>query len=366
MYAYVDESYQAGQFIGYGMFVTPYEKIDWLPDKNILKNTRNKKSYFHATDDDYHVREMVIKTINENASGAFYFFYIKDLDASSEGQKEQTLDELLAWIYLNQTPSTKLFIEQRTDINQEKLQKTFMRTKDVLLNTTIDNPYICKPLYYINTEVVDKNNPGITIVDYLAWTCNRKLNIAQKIENKDYYFNTIKWTKNLPTCDVYPIANGTGYIERHLGNYYNKDHKWNYPYNPLEIKLDDCRIEHPQLATGHYNEIERLIEIIVNQKPPILDHFNDEFQKYCEYKNSKNHKDIIIQSCKLFILCCDTLPIWRDINKTDTQRWKDFLQLKYMAYWIYNSSTTIFVYYSLYAFIRNRANLKNTESLVTV
>ena len=361
MYAYIDESYQADQFIGYGMFVTPYEKIDWLPDTNILKNTRNKKSYFHATNDDDHVREMVIKTINENASGEFYFFYIKDPKASSESQKEQTLDELLAWVYLNQTPSTKLFIEQRTDINQEKLQKIFMRTKDVLLNTTLNAPFICKPLHYVNKEVVDKSSPGITIVDYLAWTCDRKLNINLKIENKDHYFEAIKWNTDLPTGDVHPIVNGSGFIERHIGNYHNKDHQWNYPYNPLEIKLDDCRIEHPQLAIGHYNEIERLIEIIVNQKPPILGHLNDEFQKYFEYKNFQNHKDIIIQASKLFIWCCDTLPIWHDIEKNDIQRWKTFLQLKYLASWIcYNSSRTIETYYLLNTFIRNRANLKAT------
>ncbi len=351
LYAYADETAYIAQtseeynLIGYGIFITPQKEITWLPNSNSRKCNGihdygkylkcDLNNNFHATDDCFDVRIQIIDAINSNACGIFLFHYVKTKENVTDQIKKRLWDRLLTVLYIEQAqPETSFYIENRNDLTQQVINRIILTIKDAILYTHPNKepkPFICKPFYKIEVIETDKTSPGITIVDYLTWTCQRKIRNTEKNPS----FDKFSWT-DIITTDSESLTSSdfkSGCLQRYLGNYGNNRHRsiLNYPFMQSSININDY---HQCNLLMCYLKIKHIVESIITQKPTSLQHLNSEYEEYLENKRVKNYTNMIKQNCKIFLWTCDTLPIWQDFAITDIPKWKDFLQLKYVALYI--------------------------------
>lgn len=141
--------------------------------KNKIRDNRTlQNGYFHAADDSPNAHSWLCTAINQDLCGNFQYSYSSLLQTTRDGAWKDCL-EYIAIMATQSVDPVQLFIERRSAVEPRIIRSVFEETCHQLDLGTVQ--YYAIPRFYPQLEitVVDKNCPGIQIVDFLLWAKNR-------------------------------------------------------------------------------------------------------------------------------------------------------------------------------------------------
>lgn len=288
-------------------------------DKTILKG------YFHAKEGP-RSRFHLIQGINKHISGRFRYSNFEN-HLESSGPVKRTSEELFRLtlglasneFFSNQYDKINLIIEERSKFNKPKADQWFESwLKQYDLQAYSETSFIT---YYPHVEIQTGNKKvaGLQVVDLLIWAFNRTRRTVPDNQWKDLlkisgfsYFAADQGPQSGGDCS---LGAGLPYTGR-----------LNYP---VEVR-DPNREEFYKC----YVIIERTIRKLGKEVPPRINHMKPKFDSVLKKLIDPNFafgEKILFEVASLFIRIFDTLPVYENLNDSDTEDWDILLKAKRMA-----------------------------------
>jgi len=277
------------------------------PDTRDLRT--DKRGYFHASDDSKNAHSYLCESIRDNVVGNFYYSYFD----SSNDDKDRSMEHLMRLTL----KLASMFILNRDEIifNYEgrgsfKIDSAKLWLEDFyngLENHVIKDKF---PTTFPKINIIEgnKSTEGIQVTDFILWAFNRKTMDSKKSE----------WVKRLEIDlmlsyeDDVSLQGGTYSLSKGL-----KLPPIRYPtlsFKPIDPK-EAYRITEwflinlahkglPSYATNHEQTLFKIVKSLndINIGP-----------------------EMIRNVSSLFLRLFDTIPIYKDINGTDEEKWSKIL-----------------------------------------
>lgn len=334
MYIYIDESTfvkNGEEYHGVGLFVTKEKIQEEIIDQSLNKlkndpdiyNEKTKpmdmdtinRGYFHSADDSKNAHSHLCRTISENLNGIFKYSYTKP----SVESDERTLEEIhrlntkiVSLIITDYSNPIHIYIEQRTKLTQNLAERLIEDLYSSIDLSTYSHPFLSAYYPQVFVNVVDKDNPGIQVVDFILWAVNNKYSENKKSIWVKYLGLEFSNNYDQPEGDM---AGGNYILNAGFQNEDNRIGLNVYPHNIFPLKDD------------YYNDVDfETLYILAEQfihyfqgikLPQHVTHFGDEINNITKIlKASKQiSKEHIREVARIFIRLFDTLPIYSDLDK---------------------------------------------------
>lgn len=344
IFAYADETKfsltknHPNTVIGSGIFITSNEipqdlinkalsELDKDPDKNKQDLKTLSNGFFHASLDSKNAHSHLCNMINYNLKGCFRYSYF-DKSKTKPWEKIKTQEEinrltlgLSSLDFYNSNDKVQLIIEGRDGFSQGQAENFISNWHNQLDCNIYNQPSIITYYPDIKVAVMNKNNPGLQVVDFLLWVFNRASmkkpdNVwKERLRFKHYSSHTVQDS---------PDSGGDFYINESL----NDEGRLNYPY----------KVEEPVNVEEFYQSyvtIEKTLRQLEKIEFPNhalhlrykLDKLESEVFSQMTMINDRLLNDI----ASLFIRLFDTLPIYDSIGESDKESWDLILKAKKMA-----------------------------------
>lgn len=298
-------------------------------ERKLLERTLNR-GFFHATDDCDIARITFAKTINKNLTGSFeVFFASNDIlkyqhpkSNMSDQHRQQQMAVLATFAdSVNFNKPIEVFIERAP--KQIIKQKSFWENAWIeQLKSAINLPM--SPHYFpkIETNIVDKNNPGTQVTDLLLWACQRKY--SGKPDNRVLELSGLNKRLSLP------YKNTSVFYDSYFLKHEFKNRKsYHKNLNIKQINSNKNRIENLIIAD------QAAIELITNlsEKNPFPEkivHFKNKIlnaaKKIKDYPDNPGYLQTIRE---LYLIIFDTLPIYPKYNENNSIEIEKLLRNKF-------------------------------------
>lgn len=331
MFIYIDESTftkNNEEYHGVGLFATNEEVKKDIIDKALInlendpdiydKSTNSmdmgtlNRGYFHATDDSKNGHSHLCSSISNSINGVFKYAYTKpssnsDLRSIEDIYRLNTqLVSLLITEYRN---PIYIYIEQRTKLTQIIATRIIKDLYNMIDMSTYSAPYLSSFYPKIMVNVVNKDNPGIQVTDFILWAVNNKYSNNKKSNWIEYLGMRFSDSYDQPEGDM---AGGAYKLKLGIQENYTKTNAYPNDIFPLQDNYyNQVSLENIYLLA------EQFIHFIsINGLPPHAMHFEEELIKITKIlkSNSVSNEDIQVVA-KLFIRLFDTIPFYSNLNR---------------------------------------------------
>ncbi len=298
-------------------------------ERKLLERTLNR-GFFHATDDCHIARIAFAKTINKNLTGVFEVFFTSNDNLKSQypewnmsDQHRQQQMAVLATFAesVNFNRPIEVFIERAP--KQIIKQTSFWENAWIeQLQSAINLPM--SPHYFpkIETNIVDKNNPGTQVTDLLLWACQRKY--SGKSDNGILELSGLNKRLSLPYRNT-PVF----YDSYFLKHEFNSRKSYHRNLNIQQLNINKNKIEN--LIIADQSAIDLITKLSQeNPFPEKIIHFKNKILSAAnKIKDSPDNLEHLQTIRELYIIIFDTLPIYPKYNEKNSNEIESLLRNKF-------------------------------------
>jgi hypothetical protein len=355
LYVYADETEFEVQTqtrplrrVGYGILITTeaidevvvseaLEQLSADPDRhddrwrNMDERTL-ARGRFHAAEDSKNGHSHLCRAIRSRINGTFVYNYFEpDHPRAANRDVDQLQEQMLQYgmlsLHFTRLP-IRVVVEQRSGLRRIEhpawLEQLFKMSELCIYA----KPSI--PCVYPNMHIAmgSKADPGIQVVDFLLWACNR----SRRIQNDDLGTPDDTWVLRSGLVPMYgrfsahsPERGGEYRLNREV-----PDQFFNYPL----VKVPESMGSDKLLQV--WCVIEQFIHWagVSGALPDHAEHlwrFANRASSALRQHGERVGYEIVVEAASCFLKLFDTVPFYHDVPSDDTEQWEWVLFVRRMA-----------------------------------
>lgn len=344
IFAYADEtifdidSNNGNYAVGYGIFISQrpittevvYEAMDNLKNDPEINNTSDLSTiangYFHASEDSKNAHSHFCNSIRKHVKGIFDFSYhiLSTNIPEEKNQQQRFFNNCLngsSIEFFDSMKTVNLTIEGRNELSKESLEQWRRKIYEIFEGASYELPSFKTYFPKINIEIKGKSNPGLQVTDFISWAASRTLKLPSNPK-----WDT--WFKRLPFVTISRDTSESQKQKRIKGYLNEIPAPWDdYPQNFVKSKTNED-------VLNAYIVIERIIRSITES-----DFTEGNIHLYNDFMAAKRlctelihfQQEHLETIGRAFIRLFDSLPIYKNIQNSDSESWLNLFHAKEIA-----------------------------------